>query len=186
MMTNHCRILRMASSRWLRLVLLLASLNSFAYGQAPTGVTAKRARTPADYEARSLKQLAGRQTTDNGKGNKAETLWVYSDLLPSRVRATYTGAKRSAPGIKKEVVHQWARLYAGFPEGFTRPYQTEMRFVEDGKEYWLAVRTNSLAPFKKAFRRGDVVDVYLVHVGRAITARAWEPVLLVEDLQKAK
>lgn len=175
----------------MRLVLFLAIVlfGSNTPGQTQSGATPKKARTFEDYELRTLKEIGETKAEGDSLGNMEETMLVYSNNLPSRVRVTYTGSKRPAPGIKKEALRQWARLYAGFPEGYTGPYQTEMLFVEDHKEYWLAVRTASLPLLEKELKQGEAVDLCLIRVGRAKTSAAsseWEPVLLVELFQKAK
>ncbi|MCU1264077.1 MAG: hypothetical protein JWM21_395 [Acidobacteria bacterium] len=174
---------------WTQLILLLSSLalgGGLVYGQAPSRATPKKARTAADYEIRTLKELAENKAEGDSLGNMAETMRVYSNILPSRVRVTYAGSTRPWPQIKKETLRQWARLYAGFPEGYTRPYETEMLFIEDGKEHWLAVRTDSLPLIKKALQRNDIVDLSLIRVGTAKSPSEWELVLLVESFQKVK
>lgn len=169
-------------------VLLLAVLlgGNFAYGQTRSGATPKKARVWEDYQVRTLREIARWKSGVDSLGDKEETMLIYSNILPSRVRVTYTGSTRLAPQIKKEVLRQWARLYAGFPEGYTGPYETEMRFREGRKDYWLAVRTASLPLFTKELKRGEAVDLCLIRVGTARTPSKWELVLLVELFQKAK
>jgi hypothetical protein len=169
-------------------VLLLAFLlgGNLAYGQDSLGAKPKKPRTLDDYKPRTLKEVAAKGSDAESRGNKEETMIVHPDILPSRVRVTYTGSKRPLPQIKKEVLRQWARLYAGFPEGYTEPYETEMLFVEDGAEYWLAVRKESLPRFKQELKQGEVVDLYLIRVGAAKASDEWELMLLVEKFQKPK
>lgn len=113
---------------------------------------------------------------------------VHGDILPSRVRVTYTGSSRPLPEIKKEVLRQWARLYAGAPEHYTRPYETEMLFIENGIEHWLAVRKQSLPHFGQELKQGGGVDLYLIRVGAARASDtapdAWESMLLIESFRK--
>ena len=167
-------------------VLLLALLfgGSPAYGQDSPGAKPKKPRTPEDYRPRTLKEVAAEGPGAETRGNKEETMIVQADILPSRVRATYAGSARPLPRAKKAVLRQWARFYAGFPEGYTRPYETEMLFLEDGAEYWLAVREKSLPRFGRELKKGDEVDLYLIRVGAARASGKWESVLLVESFQK--
>jgi hypothetical protein len=170
------------------LVALLLVCN-LSYGQDSLGPQPKRARTPEDYKPRTLKEVsavgAGAEgVVAGGLGDKRETMVVHGDIFPSRVRAKYTGSKRAFPRHKKEVLRQWARLYAGVPEGYTAPYETEMLFREDGAEYWLAVRKEALPRFGRELKRGGAVDLYLIRVGAAKSSDAWEPVLLVESFRK--
>ena len=176
------------SWQWTHFVLLLLVVicGSLAYGQTPSQATRKKARTFEDYQVRTLKEIARKKSRGDSRGNKEETMLVYSNILPSRVRVTYKGSTRSSPQIKKEVLRQWARLYAGFPEGYTGPYETEMLFIEGRKKYWLAVRTASLPLFERELKQGETVDLFLIRVGAARTHSAWELVLLVELFQKAK
>jgi hypothetical protein len=169
-------------------VLLLAFLlgGNLAYGQDSLGARPKKPRTPDDYKPGTLKEVATKGSDAESRGNKQETMIVHSDILPSRVRVTYTGSARPLPQIKKEVLSQWARLYAGSPEGYTEPYETELLFIEDGVEYWLAVRKQSLPRFEQELKRGEAVELYLIRVGAAKASDEWELMLLIESFQKTK
>jgi hypothetical protein len=133
-----------------------------------------------------LKEVAAQESGAESLGNKEETMIVHADILPSRVRVIYTGSARPLPQIKQEVLRQWARLYAGFPEGYTKPYETEMLFIEDGREHWLAVKKESLPRLKRELKQGDAVDLYLIRVGAAKASGEWELMLLTENFQKPK
>lgn len=168
-------------------VLLLALVlgSTLAYGQGSLGSKPKKARTLDDYKRRTLKEMATKRSEGESHGNKEETMIVHSDILPSRVRVTYTGSKRSLPQIKKDVLFQWARLYAGYPEGYTEPYETEMLFTEKGAKYWLAVRKQSMPQFEQELKQGEAVVLYLIRVGAARVFDEWEGMLLVESFQKS-
>jgi hypothetical protein len=168
----------------LLLVLLLGS--NLAYGQESLGAKPKKPRTVDDYKARTLKEVTTNGSDGESLGNKEETMIVHSDILPSRVRATYTGSLRPLPQIKKEVLRQWARLYAGFPEGYTVPYDTEMLFIENGAKYWLAVKKRTLRALEQEFKDDEPVDLFLIRVGAAKTSDEWESMLLGESFQKPK
>jgi hypothetical protein len=86
--------------------------------------------------------------------------------------------------MKKAVLHRWAQLFAGAPQHYTEPYETELLFKEDGVEYWLAVRHESVAKFEKAFKKGAAVDLFLVRLGGSVVDDKWESLLLVENFQK--
>jgi hypothetical protein len=182
-----CKIVRDAAFHWVRSVLLLVLVlnGNLAYGQTGLEARPKKVRAWEDYEVRTLKEIAAQKSTSDNLGNKEETMTVDGRVLPSRVKLTYTGTKRRTPEIKKEVLRQWARLYAGFPEGYTGPYQTEMLFVEDHKKYWVAVRTSSLPLLMKELKKGDAVELGLIRVGSTKTPAEWELVLLLELFRKA-
>lgn len=175
-------------SKLTHFVLLTALLIGcgLAYGQDSLGARPKKARTPEDYKPRTLKEVAAEKAGAESRGNKEETMRVDGDILPSRARAAYTGTARPLPQIKKEVLRQWARLYAGSPEGYTEPYETELLFKEGGAEHWLAVRKKSLPQFERELKPGAAVDLYLIRVGAAKTSDEWESVLLIESWQKPK
>jgi hypothetical protein len=175
--------LKRKSSRFVLLSALLLG-GYLVYGQDSLGPQPKKPRTLEDYKPRTLKEVAAKGSDAGSIGNKEETMLVRADILPSRVRAAYTGSARPLPQIKKEVLRQWARLYAGFPEGYTKPYETEMLFNESGTEYWLAVREESLPRFGQELKKGEAVDLYLIRVGAAKTPDEWESVLLVESFRK--
>jgi hypothetical protein len=133
-----------------------------------------------------LKEVTTEKSGAESLGNKEETMMVEADILPSRVRVTYTGSTRPLPQIKKEVLRQWARRYAGSVEHYTVPYETEILFTENGAEYWLAVRKQSFPHFERELKKGEAVDLYLIRVGAARAADKWEWMLLVENFQKPK
>ena len=169
----------------LHFVLFLAFLLSgnLAYGQALTQASSKKPRTLDDYQPRTLKEIAALEPDPKSLRDKQDRLFVTADFLPSRVRVTHRGSTRPIPKFKKEALCQWARLYAGFPEHYTKPYQTEMLFVENGVRYWLAVPKKSLPQLKK-FKKDEALDLYLIRVGGAIIAEKYDWMLLVEDFQK--
>ncbi|MGH9966375.1 MAG: hypothetical protein ACREBG_00870 [Pyrinomonadaceae bacterium] len=173
------------SSHFVLLVTLLIGFSP-AYGQDPLGAKPKKPRTVDDYESRTLKEVAAKGAGGESRENKEDTMIVYADILPSRVRAIYRGSVRPLPQIKREVLRQWARLYAGFPEGYTEPYESEVLFSEGGSEYWLAVRKKSLPHFQQKLKKGEAVDLYLIRVGAAKASDDWELMLLIESFKKAK
>ena len=178
----------------LGLVLILSVILAppLCYGQDSLGLRPKKARTPDDYQLRTLKEIAAREgmtqtpiaKTERGFSTGDDKVTVNGDIRPSRVKATYAGHSRPLPQNKKDVLHRWAQLYAGAPTHYTVPYQSELLFTSDGVEYWLAFRRDSLTKFKKEIRAGKTVDLFLIRLGGAVDGDKWEPLLLVESLQK--
>lgn len=166
------------------LMILVLSIGQIS-AQEAAGTRLKRARTAEDYKPRTLKELAVNTSSNSeNRTNKEETMVVTPDILPSRVRVTITGSTRPIPQIKKEVIRQWARLYAGAPDFYTKPYETEVLFTEEGDEHWLAVKTELLPGIKQDIKEGNEVDLYVIRMGAALISNAWEPLLLVENFQK--
>ena len=165
-------------------LLLLTLLTGIAAdAQNPTGPGPKRARTPEDYQAGTLKELAAKLSSPDSRGNKMETMVVDPDLSPTRVRVTYAGLTRRTPEAKAEVIRQWARLYAGALETY-KPYEVDVLFTEDGKQYWLTFTQKKLTSFWDSKEWSIPVDLFLIRMGAVKTGDIWEPVFLVENFAK--
>ena len=177
-------MLKPISTIFVLLVALLLGCGA-ASAQGPTGPQPKKARTPEDYQPRTLKEAAAQPSDAESLGNKEETMLVQGDIQPSRVRAAFAGTSRPLSEDKKEVLRQWAMRFAGVPEGYTEPYEREMLFTENGTKYWLAVRKESLPRLRRELKRGEAVDLYLIRLGAAKTSDGWEPLLLVESFRKS-
>ena len=170
------------------LFVLLLSLMATIYGQGE-----KKPRAPEDYLPRTLQQLSTLQPpafaaelARRSAGDLPDVI-VHSDSLPSRVKVLYDGATRPLHEKKKAVIQSWAHQFAGMVEFYTVPYQTEMLFTENGENYWLAVRTESLPKFEQELSKGDVVELFIIKMGNiklAETDNKLEPVLLVERFAK--
>lgn len=171
------------------LFLLLLSLTGtiLAYGQGE-----KKPRTEEDYYPRTLRDLSTLQPPPfaqalKERDNKDLGVIVHGDLLPSRVTVVYEGTTRPLNERKKEVILSWSNHFAGAPEFYTRPYQTEMLFTENGDNYWLAVRTESLPKFEQELKKGEAVELFVIKMGSVRIERTdekLEPVLLVERFAK--
>ncbi len=169
-------------TRILVAIFLVTVFCGFVHAQDPSGPSPKKPRTPADYQATTLKEIQAREL-EFSESQKTERVIVHGDLRPSRVRATYRGRMRQLPITKAEVVKQWARLYAGAPEHYTRPYRTELLFEADGQRYWLLFRTDSLPQFKRDVKKGRALDLFLIRIGATNDGDKSEPLLLVESYQ---
>jgi hypothetical protein len=167
------------------LLLVMMSVGGLAYGQ-DTQPGPKKARTFEDYTPRSLKEIVTMEPDPKSLRDKQDRLVITSNDLPSSVRVTYTGSTRPIPELKKQIIRQWARLYAGSIEHYTEPYQTEMLFLENGKGYWLAIKKDSPLLSKKKFRKGERLDLYLIRLGAVTVGRQYDWTLLVESGHRAK
>jgi len=159
--------------------------SSLCFAQDQSTPRPKRARTPADYQAGTLKDLASKAASAQSRGNKLETMVVEPDLSPTRVTVTYGGLTRRLPENKAEVVRQWARLYAGAVETY-KPYEVEVLFQENGSKYWLTFTQKTLTAFWDSSVWNKPVDLFLIRMGSVKTGESWEPVMLVESFQEAK
>lgn len=164
-------------------VLLIYSLGITLSAQE--GPRVKRARVPADYKAGTLKELAANAASNESRGNKEETMVVDPNLAPTRVRATYAGLTARTPEDKAELIRQWARLYAGAPETYTKYHEVDVAFTENGTDYWLTFTKKTLESFEKE-NMSKPVDLFLIKMGAIKRGDKWVPVLLVESFQPAK
>lgn len=168
----------------LSLFILLLALTgaTLTYGQGN-----KKPRTIADYEPRTLLELntmlpeAFRATlAERGiEGNKDLKVIVHGELFPSRVKVVYSGMKRPLVEDKRAVIGGWANKFAGMPDFYTTPYQTELLFKEGDKNYWLVVRKELLA---EDWKQNEMVELCVIKLGNARVGNEFEPVILVEQV----
>jgi hypothetical protein len=169
---------------WMALMTLLFG-GGVAYGDdAQAGP--KKPRSFEDYTSRSMKAIAAMKPDPDSLPDKQDRLVVTADDLPSRVRVAYGGTTRPIPELKREVIRQWARLYAGSVEHYTENYESEISFVEDGVTYWLAIPKNSLLLSKQDFKKAEPLDLYLIRLGAVIVGDKYDWALLVEKHRKAE
>ncbi len=167
------------------LILLLSTTGAtLTYGQGE-----KKPRTIADYQPRTLQELTTllpetfrAALAERGvQGNKDMKQIVHGQLFPSRVKVVYSGTKRSLLEDKRNVIISWANQFAGMPEFYTVPYQTELLFTEGGENYWLAVHKDLLA---QEWKQGDALELFVIKLGNVRIGEEFEPVLLVERATK--
>ncbi|HEU4715028.1 MAG TPA: hypothetical protein VFS76_26000 [Pyrinomonadaceae bacterium] len=159
--------------------LLFTFLSVTSYAQE--GPRPKRARVPADYQSGTLKELAAKAA----QTSETETMFIDSDLSPTRVRATYAELTARTPEDKAELIRKWAQRYAGAPETY-KPYEVDVAFKEDSADYWLTFKQKTLESFWKADVLNKPVDLFLIKMGAIKRAGKWVPVLLVENFQEVK
>lgn len=150
----------------------------------------KKPRTIADYEPRTLQELSTSlpepfraALAERGvEGNKDLKLIVHGQMFPSRVKAVYSGTQRPLLEDRRNVIIGWANKFAGMPEFYTVPYQTEMLFTEGAEKYWLAVHKDLLA---ENWKQGETLELCVIKLGNVRIGEEFEPVLLVERVIKA-
>ena len=147
----------------------------------------KKPRSVADYQPRTLRELSTMlpdtfraALAERGvEGNKDMKQIVHGALFPSRVKAVYSGTKRPLLEDKRNVIISWANQFAGAPEFYTKPYQTELLFTEDNKNYWLAVHKDLLT---HEWKEGETFELCVIKFGNVRIGAEFEPVLLVEKV----
>lgn len=166
------------------LSMLLLSLigATITYGQGE-----KKPRTVADYKPRRLRDLTTlvpetfrTALAERGvEGNKDLKVIVHGELFPSRVKVVYTGTQRPLLEDKRNLIASWANQFAGMPEFYTAPYQTELLFTENGENHWLVVRKDLL---EHDWKQGEALELCIIKMGNVKIGDELEPVLLVEQL----
>lgn len=146
----------------------------------------KRPRLPEDYLPSTLKQLSVLLPASFGPEASAKdvVVIVHADLLPTRVRVLYSGEKRPLHERKQSIIVSWANRFAGAPEFYIAPYETEMLFTENGESYWLPVRKEFVGQFEQQFKKGDTLELFLIKMGNTRIDDKMEPVILVEKFLK--
>lgn len=164
-------------------VLVLISTAALIYGQGGP----KKPRTIDDYRPTTLGELSALQPDGVLKepNYQDSRIIVQAQIFPSRFKVVFDGTKRALLDTKKTVIAQWANRYAGAPEFYTRPYETEMLFTENGESHWLAVRNEFLPQFEQELKKGDAIELFVIKLGSARDeANKLVPVLLVEKYLK--
>lgn len=174
------------SGRLFHLVLFmaLALSGSLAYGRGSPGPIPKKTRTLADYKPCTLKEIVALDSDCDAENRDKDRVRKQADLLPFRVSVIYTGSSRPMSEKSKDALFRWAQCCAGNPDQFTGPYDTEMRFDENGVAYWLAIRKKSLPDFDKELKQGEAVNLYLIRVAAGTDGNR-DSVLLIERFTTA-
>ncbi len=165
-------------------LLLLLSITGAAltYAQGE-----KKPRTIADYQPRTLQQLTNLLPETSRaalaargiEGNKDMKQIVHGQLFPSRVKVVYSGTQRPIVEDKRNLIISWANQFAGMPEFYTVPYQTELLFTEGVEKYWLAIHKDLLA---RDWKQGETLELCVIKLGNVRIGAEFEPVLLVEKV----
>lgn len=137
-----------------------------------------------DFKPRTLKDII-QQSVEAAGTSSGDKLFLWKDILSSRVGVTYGGQSRAIPPERRDFIARWARS-VGIDAGYASRYETEILFSEEGKEYWLPTQKAVIPYLEKEVTRGQMVDLYLVRAGGRRARDQWDWVLLVEEFQKPK
>jgi hypothetical protein len=155
-----------------------------AFGQNASGPGPKKARTPDDYQARTLRELDAPDDAAEVRRDGEKEVTLRGDISPSRVRVIYAGSTKPIAKDKKRLIEDWARRFAGSPEHYTKPYETEALFTEEGAERWLVVHKKLLPQLKEELKKGEAVDLFVIRLGGVRSDGKWDGVILVESLRR--
>jgi hypothetical protein len=142
----------------------------------------KKPRGFDDYTPRTLEDISKLQGSITESSNK--NVAIHGEIFPTRVKVVYEVSSRPIAQHKRDTIAAWANRFAGAPETYNRPYQNEVLFSENGRNYWLVVRKEFLPRFAQELKKGETVELFLIKMGSARKGDKWEPVLLVEKFLK--
>jgi hypothetical protein len=160
------------TNRLIHLVLLVLLWGSLVCGQDSLGPHPKKARTPGDYRPSTLRAMVKHLPKTN-------------ELVPFRVRVVYSSSTRPLSQKAKEVLLSWAQCCAGNPDHYTKSYLNEIKFVENGRPYWLAVEDRLISDLHAVVTSGEAIDLFLIRISASVTGKERESALLVERFQRA-
>src|SRR5687768_7783202 len=159
------------TNRLIHLALLVLLWGSVVCGQDSVGPHPKKARTSADYRPSTLRAMVKHIPKTN-------------ELVPFRVRVVYSSSIRPLSQKTKDVLQGWAQCCAGNPDHYTKSYLSEMKFVENGKPYWLAVQDRLISDLNTEVTAGEAIDLLLIRVNALATGKERKSALLVERFQR--
>jgi len=146
----------------------------------------KRARTPDDYLPRTLKEIIATGSNVKAVPREGRDFEPSGEILPSRVTVVYQGKSKPLSKRKKAIVDSWARRFAGSIEHYTKAYEIEALFTENRDRHWLAVSKKLVPRLEQELKKGDLVELFVIRMGGVRSNGAWEGVILIEDMRKAK
>ncbi|HZI85343.1 MAG TPA: hypothetical protein VFD48_00805 [Pyrinomonadaceae bacterium] len=159
------------TNRLIHLALLVLLWGSVVCGQDSVGPHPKKARTLEDYRPSTLRAMVKHIPKTN-------------ELVPFRVRVVYSSSTRPLSQKTKDVLQGWAECCAGNPDHYTKSYLNEMKFVENGRPYWLAVQDRLISDLRAVVTAGEAIDLFLIRVSALATGKERKSALLVERFQR--
>ena len=169
----------------LKFVTLIGMLLSgtLVYGQVSSGAGVKKPRTLEDYKPSTLKEILAGDSDMEKLLDHDTSIGNNGELVPFRVRVTFTASAKPISRISSNILNRWARCCAGNPDHY-KAYASEMQFDENGTPYWLLVQTRSIADFKKELEVGEALDLFLIRISFRAPDGKRASVLLIERFQR--
>ncbi len=101
-----------------------------------------------------IQSLAGVIESSTEAALKADDIWYYPSNIKTKVKVRFTGDVREVAGKRKRLRDLWFDRM-GFSEGASGLMQFEAKFIEDGKEYWIAVRNRTLEQMQENVKKDE-------------------------------
>jgi hypothetical protein len=166
----------------LTMILLLVTAIA-VLGQSDQRV--KKPRVESDYRPRTMAEIMDKSKLAGLAIRESRDFVPDGENRPSRVRLVYGGKQRPIPANRARMIELWACRFAGSVEFYTKSYDTEARFVEKGRTYWLPVNRALVARLESKTGHGAQVDAFVIKLGGAVPGKPAKCVLLVERIANA-
>ena len=115
----------------------------------------------SSFPPQSLDQAVDRNMESPGR---ILNLWIDPRQVRSKTRFTFTGDTREVSEKRLRLLELWIE-HKKLPSGVFTLMQTEARFLDGEKEYWLPIRALILNEIKKNVKKGDKVSLHTILVG---------------------
>lgn len=154
-------------------LLMLGTISAFA--QEPL----------ANYKSRSIAEIAelNKPSVDAAARRwkeDDETELVGTDPLYSKVSLQFLGAARPISEGRKKLIEGWGKQVK-LDKKTTDLYVNELKFSEDGKEYWLGIPNSLIPSIAGKVKKGESVQLYVSYTGvlKPKDTKEYESILII-------
>jgi hypothetical protein len=109
--------------------------------------------------------------------------WIDPRQVRSRWQMTFTGDTRPVDSGRRELLSRWLK-FMNLSQVALELMVTEARFVDDDKEYWIPVRSSTLAAIEKQFKSGDKLLPHTILIGGRREKKSVDWVFLVGEFSQ--
>jgi len=143
----------------------------------------------ASYKSRSIAEIAElNRTTVNAAAKRwkedDETELLGTDPLYSKVDLLFQGAARPISEGRKKLIAGWGKQVK-LDKKTTDLYVNELKFSEDGKDYWLGIPNSLIPSIAGKVKKGESVSLYVTYTGvlKPKDQKDYESVLIITAVQ---
>ena len=115
----------------------------------------------SEFVLRSLESAIDRSLEEPGK---ISGVWLDPRQMKSKTKVTFTGESRDVSGYRVTLRDLWFEKN-GFAGSASSLMSKEVRFVDNGKEYWIPIRNTMLGEITQKFKKGDTIYINSILVG---------------------
>ena len=137
------------------------------------------------YEKSSYKKLALSETIDkNIKASDNKNGFVIdSRQLKNKAQVIFTGDVRKSDDKRFEFIQYWLETI-NLPSGAANLMANEMRFTQDGKDFWMPVRKSILDEMQAKFKKGDSVEIHTILAGGTVAENSIDWIFMVGEFTR--